>query len=151
MTDLYLATAISVLLSSLLCAGALVLARHLSRFTATLLVLLGTAGLFFYSVYFHDDLRIARFLPFASVMILGNPTPQLTALIVGFGWRLVPGGRLRKGLILMPLVGVSLYLAYVPAFPTTPSRRNAVDQAGGNGVEQGVSGPGCGRPRPVRR
>jgi hypothetical protein len=119
-TDLYLATAISLALSAVLCTLSLHLARHLSRPTATAIVLLTTAFLFFHSLYLLDDLRATRLLPFSGAVILANLSPLAVAIIVGVGWNLVPGGKLRKGLILMPLVGVSIYKAYAPAFPVEP-------------------------------
>ena len=76
MTDLYLASAISLTLSALLCALSLRIAAHLSRLTATVVILIAVAALFTYAVFLHDDLRVANFLPFSSAIILGNPTPS---------------------------------------------------------------------------
>lgn len=120
MTDIYVGIAISVILSSLCCAAAYRIGRHLSRVTATGIVLLLTAFLFWHALRFTDNLRAAQILPFSSVLILGNFTPPAVAAIVGLGWRLVPGGVLRKGLILMPMVGVCLYKAYAVAFVDVP-------------------------------
>jgi hypothetical protein len=115
LTDLYIAIVVTITISALLCAGALLLAKHLSRPVATTIVVLLTVFLFWHALYFLDDLRIARVLPYSSVMVLGNFWPEAAGLFVGFGWRLVPGGRLRKALMLMPMVGVALFKTYAPA------------------------------------
>lgn len=118
MTDLYVGMVINFAISSVLCVGALWVGRHLSRVVATGMVILLTGWLFLYIEMLHDDLRMARMLPFSNVIVLGNLSAPLVGLIVGVSWRLVPGGKLRKGLVLMPLVGVCLCMAYAPVFAT---------------------------------
>lgn len=120
MTDIYVGIALSVTVSAAICALALWVGRRISRTTGTLLVVLITGFLFFHATVLVDDLRVTRLLPFSNAIILGNLTPEAVAFFVGLGWRLVPGGKLRKGLILMPMVGVCLYKAYSPAFVETP-------------------------------
>jgi hypothetical protein len=127
MLDLYLAILLTFLFSSLLATLSLLLARHLSRPIATITVIFFLSLLFLYAFKLHDDLRLARLLPFSSVMVLGNPAPELVALIVGFAWRIVPGPKLRRALILMPLVGACLYNAYSPVFVDTPVLGNRWD------------------------
>jgi hypothetical protein len=121
MFDLYLGIALSLTCSAGLCAAAYRIGRHLSRVTATVLVILLTAFLFWHATRFTDELRAARLLPFSNAIILTNFTPLAVGLIVGFAWRLIPGRILRRGFVLMPMVGVCLYKAYAPAFVTVPT------------------------------
>lgn len=120
MTDLYVGIAVSAAMAAGLCALGLWGGRRLPRWAATVWIVLLVGFLFVHAYVLVDDLRVARWLPVAPVMVVGNFSPLAVGLIVGLAWRLVPGKVWRKGFVLVPMATICLYKAYAPATVEVP-------------------------------
>jgi len=89
-------------------------ARHLSRFNATLIATAAVAFLVLHATVLLDHVAIVRWLPFSSVIVLGNLSPLATAVLSAAAWRALPGTALRRAALLSVLGVVCLWRAYSP-------------------------------------
>ena len=107
MADLYIAVVILIFVS----AGALFLgewlSRRLSPRDAGLLLMFSVLVLLAYEKLAADKLWIARLLPFSNVVILGNLFPPLVAFLSGLAWHRLPTLKIRKLILLIPLIILS--------------------------------------------
>jgi hypothetical protein len=90
MADIYLACAAMVALSAALFALTRRMARGLRRTTCDLLAVLLVMVLFYYIGNVWYDVRLARWLPLASLIVVGNWLPPLSAMLAGIVWRREP-------------------------------------------------------------
>lgn len=121
MADLYLALSVLAVLSVTAFLAASWIASRLSVPVNTLLSAC-VVGLTFWYVYaFYYSVRLVEFLPFSSLIVLGNWLPLLSALLGGLVWRTIPGGSLRKAASVTALSGVSLATLVGPLIGSAPS------------------------------
>jgi hypothetical protein len=90
MGDIYLACAAMAALSAMLFWLTRYAARWLPRSTCDLLAVLLVAVLFYYIGNVWYDVRLARWLPIASLIVAGNWLPLLSAMLAGIVWRREP-------------------------------------------------------------
>jgi hypothetical protein len=111
MSDVYVAIAIVLTLTILIAGVAYRLARR-SRGVG-IVVALACVGLLIANVaLWRDSLGPARLLPFSSMIVVADINPPLVGALVGLGAALLPGGRLRRCVLLVPLAGLCLWSSY---------------------------------------
>jgi hypothetical protein len=120
LNDLYLAIGIVVCVSVGALLLALLVAKNVSRRTATLLCVLVVGLIVAHVKWVSDRAWVSRVLPASSVIILGNALPPLVAALAGLAWRLIPGHAVRRGLLLLPLVALCGVRSFAPAFASPP-------------------------------
>lgn len=106
MADLYFGILIVMLLSAGMLWLGLVVGRRAGRRRASLLLMIALLLLLAYQKFAADKLWMAKILPFSNLVIVGNFFPPLVALMAGLGWRLMPGGAVRRSVLLGPLVAL---------------------------------------------
>jgi hypothetical protein len=120
MADLYIGVAIVLCVAVLAGLGTYQLARRGWRWTTVALALLCAVGLALNVAFLRNSLWPARWLPFSNVMILGDPDPWLAGVLIGAGAALMPGGRARRSVLLVPLAVVALWGSYGGFFLPAP-------------------------------
>jgi hypothetical protein len=60
-------------------------------------------------------------LPVSSVPLLGNWLLPAVAALAGLAWRLIPGGVVRRGVLLVPLLGLCVHRTLAPVLATPPA------------------------------
>src|SRR5690349_16678334 len=88
--------------------------RKASRFTATLIAVGAVTFLVLHATVLLDHVAIARWLPFSSLIVLGNFSPLAAAVLAGAAWRALPGTALRRATLIMLLASACLWRAYGP-------------------------------------
>src|SRR4051812_44731172 len=124
MADIYLG--IAVVLSVATAAGVLAYqaARRVGFWVGLPIAVLAVVALGLNVAYFRHTVWPAKIFPFSNMMILADPSPVLAAILVGTGAVILPGGVLRRGLWLVPLVAVCLLASYGFLLGTPPRMGN---------------------------
>ena len=107
MADLFIGILIIAIVSAALLALGLWLGRRLPPRDVGLLIMFGVLILLAFEKFAWDKLWLARMLPFSNVVILGNWFPPLAAFLGGLAWQRLPGRRLRRGILIVPLLILS--------------------------------------------
>ena len=112
MTDILLGIiAVAVVSAGLFLAGVR-LARRASWRLAVSILGLSLCALIAFLLFLWDNLLLARLLPFSNLIVLGNWQPPIVAFLIGVAYALIPGGVLRKSVLLVPFALLSLHKAY---------------------------------------
>lgn len=124
MTDIYLGLAIAGGLS----IAAFWLGSHLSRTAAPRLCDLVGIVLVLCLVLFIRDLwssqRLAQWLPYSNLIVLGNWMAPTVAMLGGLAWRRVPGRWFRKSLLIGSMLGIAGYSLVHPLCGQVPQCAN---------------------------
>lgn len=125
MSDLILASALLAAVSIGLFIVVARLARRLPKracdaLAAAIVILIGL-----YIRYVWDDMEVARWLPFSSLIVLGNWFPLLVAILAGLAWVRVPPPVVRKSAIALLLFGAAAYSVYYPFRGQVPQCHDA--------------------------
>jgi len=112
MGDIYAGIAVICALGGALFALGLRIGRAASRRTVWAFALLAVAALCVHSFVLLDNLRLAWFLPFSSLVAVGNGSPLAAGFLAGIGWGRIPRPIWRKCLTIVPLIAVCLFHAY---------------------------------------
>jgi hypothetical protein len=130
MGDLYLAcaaiiaTAIGLFLITRYCS------QRMSPVACDLLALLVVFGLFYYIQTLWYDVRIARWLPSASLIVLGNWLPLLAATLAAIVWRRIEGSRPRQVGYTVALLMSGGYAMVYPMLGSPPECGDRWDSQG---------------------
>ena len=111
----------------LLSAG---LTRSFPRRTLTLLSLLVVFCLAYYIQNLWYDVRLARWFPFSSLVVLGNWLPLFAAVLAGIAWRSAADSRKRQSVVTGSLLATALYALVFPALGSAPACGNRWDKTG---------------------
>ena len=109
MADLYLAAVITTSPSVTLFVFGLAMGRRLAPRAVAAAALLPCGFIVVFVRFADDHPALARLLPFSSVVILGDWIPPAAALLAGLAWRRMPGGAVRKGVLVVPLLALCGY------------------------------------------
>ena len=113
MSDLYLGILILLLESGLLFIGGLWAGKSLRPRAAGLLFMLTLLALLVYEKFAADQLWMARVLPFSNLVVIGNLYPPLVALAASFALAILPKGILRRSILLIPFLALTILLYLV--------------------------------------
>ncbi|HZL89562.1 MAG TPA: hypothetical protein VFB96_14455 [Pirellulaceae bacterium] len=105
-------------------------ARTLPPRTLNLLALLVVASLGLYVEIAWYDVRLARWLPYSSLIVLGNWLPLFAAVLAGISWRSAAGSRVRQFVLSSSLLVTALYALVYPALGSAPACENRWDKTG---------------------
>jgi hypothetical protein len=105
-------------------------AKSLPGRTLNLLALLVVVSLGLYVEIAWYDVRLARWLPFSSLVVLGNWLPLFAAVLAGIAWRSAAGSRVRQGILTGSLLMTAVYALVYPALGTAPTCENRWDKTG---------------------
>jgi predicted double-glycine peptidase len=119
LNDVYIAIAIMGAASVGAFVLATVLATRLKPKTVAALAVLACAFIVSFALVLHDNLLLARLLPFSAVIILGNWLPPGVCFLAGVAWRRMSGPAARKAVLLLPLMLLCAYQSHgwLPADP----------------------------------
>ena len=124
MTDIYSALAIMVLLSVMLFFIALWMTQKAPNWLRDLLGLVTIAAIGFYIRDVWDHVFVADWLPYSSLIVLGNWFPLFAGFLGGIVWQRVPGSALRKSLFVVAPCLAALYALVVPIRGLPPECSN---------------------------
>lgn len=124
MNDLIVAVIFMLALSMAIFIATVRWMRDRSRVTATFIAAAAVGFLVLHATVLLDDVAIARWLPFSSLIVLGNFSPLAASVLAGAAWRAMPGTAFRRGALLAVLGIICLWRAYEPLFPTLTSPLN---------------------------
>jgi len=119
MWDIYWGVAVVLLLAALVGYCVYRLARRW-RWAGVSVAIVCTAGLALNVAFFRHSLRVVRWIPLSNVMVLGDPDPELAAVLIGVGAALMPGSAGRRSVLLVPLGLVALGGSYGGFFLGAP-------------------------------
>lgn len=119
MTDIFIGIILIVLLAVLMFSAAVFLAGKCSK-RCSIIVAAVILSLLILSVIFSPHDWMARLLPFSNVIIFADPVLLPTAIFAGLAWKLMPGRKYRKVLVLGPLSIVVLYSSFAFLFRPIP-------------------------------
>ena len=114
MTDLLFGILLMLLLAAGLFALVLRLIKDWPGWTHVCLALAAIADVPLYFWLFHDNLTLAKFLPFSNLVILSRVLVLDIACLAAIAWRRVPGKVWRKSLSVAALAAVGLYVLCAP-------------------------------------
>ena len=106
--------------------------RGWGRSAVLVALLAGVASLVAYLKFVVDAAWVAGALPLSNLVVVGNWTPTIAALLAGVAWHQIGRGSgvgtaARRLLVLGPFVGLSAWLAWSVAFAEPPPTRPMVD------------------------
>lgn len=120
MNDLVIGVIIIGVLSALLLVAMLRLSRALRPRLVNLLAILVVALMLANSLLLQDSIVLTHLLPVSNLVVVGNWSPLLVAALAGLIWWRVPGGTIRRGIIIGSLVVVCLVAIYAPILSVPP-------------------------------
>jgi hypothetical protein len=129
-SDLVGGCAVVAALAALLFAAALAGTRRLSPPTLNLLAVLIVASLVYYIQVVWYNAALARWLPVASLIVVGNWLPLFAALLAAIAWRRAAGSPLRQGVQLAALLLIGCYALLHPLLGSPPACGNRWDKLG---------------------
>jgi hypothetical protein len=130
MTDLYIGIAVIVVISVIAFAMAIWTSRHCSQPMIDLLAFCVVVGIFAYIRYVWYHTRLATWLPFSNLIVIGNWFPIAAAALAGFVWNRVPGRTWRKAFSAIGLVTAASYALIWPMCGKVPSCANVWTKEG---------------------
>jgi hypothetical protein len=130
MSDLLIGGSVLAALVLALFRGTCWATRSLPGRTLNLLALLVVASLGLYVEVAWYDVRLARWLPFSSLVVLSNWLPLFAAVLAGIAWRSAAGSRVRQWVLTGSLLVTALYALVFPALGSAPACGNRWDKTG---------------------
>ncbi len=117
-----------------LAAGLFVLtlraARPLTGRTLNLLAILAVCSLGWYIQNVWYDVRLARWLPYSSLIVLGNWLPLFAAILAAIAWRGAAASRLRQVILAGAMIVTGGYALAYPMLGSAPECGNRWDKMG---------------------
>src|SRR5262245_30112309 len=104
--------------------------HSLPRRTLTLFGLLVVLCLAFYVQNLWYDIRLAHWLPYSSLIVLGNWLPLFAAVLAAISWRSASGSAVRQFVLCGALLATAVYALVYPALGTAPACENRWDKTG---------------------
>jgi len=138
--DLALAFAVMLLASVAAFLATARLTRAASGRTRLIALIAVVGALVLYVAFLYDRLTLARLLPVADVMVLGNVIPVLAGAITGLLWAAPGIGRLRKIALLVTLSMATLRVVAAPWVGSRPVCGDVWEK----GVCRQTTGASCG-------
>lgn len=120
MSDLITAVIIVVALSLCILLGTVRLTRPLAKGTTTLIGMVAGVLLLFYLTCLWGQPRLAKLLPYPSLVVLGNWFPFAAAFLAGITWTHGYGSNRRRVLFGTACFGVALYSTIEPLLGSPP-------------------------------
>ncbi len=120
MTDLYIGLACISLASIILAFAGVVLARRFPHWISTgvLILLLAATAVFLRTD--GDRLWLAAPLPVSCLIVAGNLALPAAALVCGVAYVRMPGGAVRRCVLLAPLLGMAVFYVVRPILGNSP-------------------------------
>jgi hypothetical protein len=128
LSDLVWGIMIIGVLSALLLVAMLRLSRALPQRTANLLAIKTVALMLANSLLLHDSIVLTRILPVSNLVVVGNWSPLLVAMLAGLIWWRVPAPTLRRVGIVGALVIACLVAIYTPILSAAPRMQDRWDR-----------------------
>ena len=130
MADLYVGFVLITLFAFLSFVGAVWLSRQIPRRTSDTLALLVVVGLGLYIRYVWYDARLASWLPYTNLVVVGNWLPLIAGALGGLAWSRIPGRFVRKALPVSSLGMAAVYAVISPVLGEPPACREHWDADG---------------------
>ena len=123
MLDIYIAIFIIIILSSFLFYTAFRLAKKYSR-KISIIITVCVLLLLSLSIICSPHYWLESLLPFSNLLIFSNPNMLFASFIAGTAFRLIPGKKYRKFLLIIPLLTITFYSSYNFLFKAPPTTGN---------------------------
>ncbi|MBP88945.1 MAG: hypothetical protein CMJ64_19890 [Planctomycetaceae bacterium] len=130
MADFYVGFVLITLFAFLCFVSALWLSRQIPRKVSDVLTLLVVVGLGFYIRYVWYDVRLAAWLPYSNLVVIGNWLPLIAGVLGGLAWSRIPGRFVRKALSVSSLGATAIYAVISPALGDPPECKENWDVDG---------------------
>jgi len=130
MGDLYLGCCILAVLAAALGLLTWLASCRLPNRTCDALAVLLVTMLFYYLHELWYDVRLARYLPYANLIVLGNALPLFAFAMAALAWRRTPGGLIRRGLPATTLALCGSFALVYPLLGEVPKCGDRWDQLG---------------------
>ena len=128
--DLVWGTALIAALALLLFVATARLVRHLPGSALGILGLAAVAALFLYIRSIWYDVRLAQWLPFSNLIVLGNWLPLFAAVLAGLTWERTRGHTWRRTFFAGGMGLTALYALVHPMVGSAPQCENRWDWMG---------------------
>src|SRR5262245_18617879 len=128
MNDLVWGILIIGVLSAILLVAMLRLSRALAPRTNNLLAIMTVALMLANSLLVHDSVFLTHVLPVSNLVVVGNWSPLLVALLAGLIWWRVPPPDARRAAVVTALVLACLVAIYTPILSKPPPMQDRWDR-----------------------
>jgi hypothetical protein len=128
MNDLVWGVIIIGTLSAIVLVAMLRISHHLARRTSNLLAIMTVAMMLANSLLIYDSVFLTRILPVSNLVVVGNWSPLLVAILAGLIFWRVPGRSLRRIAIIGSLVVACLVAIYAPILSRPPRMQDRWDR-----------------------
>jgi hypothetical protein len=120
MTDIYCGMSLMLLLSAACFAATRRAVRGVPLPVCDLLAAIVVVAICAHIRWMWDDVRLARWLPFSNLIVVGNWYLLLAGALAGLAWRRIEASPLRRWAILVLLLGSSVYTTMRPVLGVPP-------------------------------
>lgn len=120
MTDIYSGMSVMLLLSAVGFTATRRAVRGAPLVLCDLLAVLIVAAICAHIRWLWDDIRMARWLPFSNLIVIGNWYLPLAGILAGLAWHRIEKHSLRRWGILLLLLGSGMYATMRPVLGVAP-------------------------------
>lgn len=131
MTDIYFGMCLMLLLAAACFALTRRAVRGLPLVACDLLACLIVAAICAYIRWLWDDVRMARWLPFSNLIVVGNWYLPLAGILAGLAWQRIEQSPPRRWAVLLLLLASSLYASIKPVWGVPPRCEQQWDETPG--------------------
>jgi len=104
--------------------------RSLPGRTLNLLAILAVCALAWYIQNVWYDVRLARWVPYSGLIIVGNWLPLFAAVLAALAWRSAAGSRVRQVVVTGAMLATGSYAIAYPMLGSTPDCGSRWDKMG---------------------
>jgi hypothetical protein len=120
MTDIYCGMSLMVLLAAACFVATRRAVRSVPRPLCDLLAVVIVAAICAHIRWLWDDIRLARWLPYSNLIVVGNLYLPLAGILAGLAWRRIESSSARRWIALLLLLTSSLYATMRPVMGLPP-------------------------------
>jgi hypothetical protein len=120
MTDIYCGMSLMLVLSAVGFAATRRAVRGLPLPLCDLLAFLIVAAICAHIRWLWDDIRMAQWLPFSNLIVVGNWYLPLAGILAGLAWQRIEAHSLRRWAVLFLLLASSMYATMQPVLGVSP-------------------------------
>lgn len=120
MTDIYSGMCLMLLLSAFCFAAARRAARGLPLGACDLAAAIIVAAICAHIRWIWDDIRLAEWLPFSNLIVVGNLYLPLAGVLAALAWRRIDSSPPRRWAVLLMLLGTGVYTSMRPVLGNPP-------------------------------
>lgn len=120
MADLYCGMSLMLVLAAACFAATRRAVRGVPWPACELFAVVIVAAICIHIRWFWDDIRLAHWLPFSNLIVVGNLYVPLAGILAALAWRRIEQSSVRRWFVLLLLLGSSLYTTVRPVMGVPP-------------------------------